>query len=66
VSTASTPAAPATAAAAGSAVKSATSVHTGEPWAGSRPLVIGALLFGAGLVGAGAWARRRQTRVPAA
>ena len=51
--------APATAAA-GSPVQGATSVNTGEPWAGSGPYVAVATALGAGLAGAGLWLRRRR------
>ena len=51
--------APATAAA-GSAVPGATSVHTGEPWAGSGPLTAAVAALGAGLLGAGVWRWRRR------
>ena len=55
------PPAPATAAA-GSQVPGATSVHTGEPWAGSGPLTAGIAALGACMVGAGVWIwRRRRT-----
>jgi hypothetical protein len=53
------PSAPATAPA-GSQVQGATSVHTGEPWAGSEPLVMAAVILGSGLFGTGVWRWRRR------
>jgi hypothetical protein len=53
------PPAPATAAA-GSAVQGATTVNTGEPWAGSGPFVAAVAALGAGMLGAGFWLRRRR------
>jgi hypothetical protein len=41
-------------------VPSATVVHTGEPWAGSRPLLAGAAGAGLGLLGLGLVRRRRH------
>ena len=61
--TTSPPPAPATAAA-GSQVQGATSVHTGEPWAGSGPLTAGVGAVGVGLLGAGVW-RWRKRRISA-
>ncbi len=40
-------------------VTGATTVHTGEPWAGSRPLVVGAGAAGLGILGLGLLRRRR-------
>jgi len=57
------PPAPATAPA-GSAVQGATSVNTGEPWAGSAPFAAAVAALGAGLLGAGVW-RWRRRRNPA-
>jgi hypothetical protein len=44
-------------------VANATAVHTGEPWAGSRPLVAGLIAAGTVLFGLGALRRRNQRRV---
>jgi hypothetical protein len=44
------------------AVAGATTVHTGEPFAGSRSLVVGATLAGLGLLGLGELSRRRARR----
>jgi hypothetical protein len=41
------------------AVTGATTVHTGEPWAGSRPFVIAMVAFGISLMGLGYFERRR-------
>lgn len=41
------------------AVAGATSVHTGEPWAGSQPYVLAIVLFGLSLMGLGFYERRR-------
>jgi hypothetical protein len=41
------------------AVAGATTVHTGEPWAGSKPLVVGLIAFGLSLMGLGYFERRR-------
>ena len=41
-------------------VQGATTVHTGEPWAGSGPLATAIGAFGVGLVGLGEITRRRQ------
>ena len=49
---------PATAAA-GSSVPTATTVHTGMPWAGSLPYVVGTAAVGSLLVGTGLFRRRR-------
>jgi hypothetical protein len=47
-------------AAAGSVVPNATTVHTGEPWAGSGPYLLGTAGMGALLTGAGLFWRRRM------
>jgi hypothetical protein len=41
------------------AVAGATTVHTGEPWAGSKPFVVGLIAFGLSLMGLGYFERRR-------
>jgi uncharacterized repeat protein (TIGR01451 family)/fimbrial isopeptide formation D2 family protein len=43
-------------------VPGATTVHTGEPWAGSRPYEVAVIVMGAGLMGLGMVLRRRQRR----
>jgi uncharacterized repeat protein (TIGR01451 family) len=49
------------------AINGATTVHTGEPWAGSTPYVLTALAFGISLLSLGAVVRRRRAgRVPTA
>jgi hypothetical protein len=48
-----------TAATAPVAVTGATTVHTGEPWAGSRPFEIALVAFGISLMGLGFFERRR-------
>jgi hypothetical protein len=58
------PAPPPSTAAAGSAVQGATSVNTGEPWAGSGPVAAAVAALGASLLGAGIW-RWRRRRAPA-
>lgn len=40
-------------------ITGATTVHTGEPWAGSRPYVIAVIAFGLSLMGVGFFERRR-------
>jgi len=50
----------------GVAIKGASSVHTGEPWAGSSPYVLAVLAFGLSLLGLGAVRRRRATKAPTA
>jgi len=40
-------------------VTGATTVHTGEPWAGSKPFVIVLIAFGLSLMGLGYFQRRR-------
>lgn len=47
-------------AAAGSSVPTATTVHTGLPWAGSTPYVLGVAALGAAMVGTGLFWRRRR------
>jgi len=42
------------------AVNGATTVHTGLPWAGSKPYALGALTAGGALFGAGLLMRRRR------
>lgn len=55
------PTSPSTAAA-GSNVQSATTVHTGEPWAGSTPFELALSTLGAAMIGTGlVWRRRRAT-----
>jgi len=54
------PAAPAS-----SPVQGATTVTTGEPWAGSDPYVYAALASGTILFGGGLWSRRRRRVAPA-
>jgi hypothetical protein len=41
------------------AISGATTVHTGEPWAGSKPYVIAVVAFGLALMGFGFFERRR-------
>lgn len=41
------------------AITGATTVHTGEPWAGSRPYVMAVIAFGLSLIGLGFFERRR-------
>jgi hypothetical protein len=41
------------------AITGATTVHTGEPWAGSRPYVVAVVAFGLSLMGLGFFERRR-------
>lgn len=43
-----------------STIDGATTVHTGEPWAGSRPAEMAVLLLGLGLVSVGEVRRRRR------
>jgi uncharacterized repeat protein (TIGR01451 family) len=43
-------------------IADATSVHTGEPWAGSGPYVLGLFAFGLALIGFGQSRRRRSAR----
>ena len=43
-----------------SPIPAATTPHTGEPFAGSMPFELAALLAGLGLLGAGEWLRRRK------
>jgi uncharacterized repeat protein (TIGR01451 family) len=50
----------------GGAIKNATTVHTGEPWAGSTPYVLAVLGFGLSLLGFGASRRRRSAKAPTA
>jgi len=40
-------------------ISGATTVHTGEPWAGSKPFVIVLIAFGLSLMGLGYFQRRR-------
>jgi hypothetical protein len=40
-------------------VSGATTVHTGEPWAGSKPFVVVLVVFGLSLMGLGYLKRRR-------
>jgi hypothetical protein len=42
------------------AVTGASTVHTGEPWAGSKPFVIAMVAFGISLMGLGFFERRRM------
>jgi hypothetical protein len=42
------------------AISGATTVHTGEPWAGSRPYVLAVVAFGLSLMGLGFFERRRS------
>jgi hypothetical protein len=42
------------------AVTGATTVHTGEPWAGSKPFVAALIAFGLSLMGLGFFQRRRM------
>jgi MYXO-CTERM domain-containing protein len=58
-----------TAAATGAAptvIGGATTVHTGEPWAGSRPYVVVVFALGLSLLGLGEVRRRRALRTPRA
>ncbi|MGH9017556.1 MAG: hypothetical protein ACRDY1_07385 [Acidimicrobiales bacterium] len=49
------------------AIAGASTVHTGEPWAGSTPYVLAVLAFGLSLLGVGTVVRRRRAaRTPAA
>ena len=49
------------------AINGASTVHTGEPWAGSTPYVLAALAFGISLLSLGALVRRRRSaRIPTA
>jgi hypothetical protein len=41
------------------AISGATTVHTGEPWAGSKPYVVAVVAFGLSLMGLGFFERRR-------
>jgi len=41
-------------------IAGATTVHTGEPWAGSRPYVVAVVAFGFSLMGLGFFERRRM------
>ncbi len=54
--------APVTAPASDSAITGATTVHTGEPWAGSTPYVLAVLALGLSLLGLGQVRRRRAVR----
>jgi hypothetical protein len=54
--------APVTAAAKDAAITGATTVHTGEPWAGSTPYVLAVLALGLSLLGFGQVRRRRSVR----
>jgi hypothetical protein len=47
------------------AISGATTVHTGEPWAGSTPYVLLVLGFGLSLLGFGGIRRRRVAKVSA-
>ena len=47
-------------------IAGASSIHTGEPWAGSTPYVLVVLAFGFSLLGLGAVRRRRAARTPPA
>ena len=40
-------------------ISGATTVHTGEPWAGSKPFVVVLIAFGLSLMGLGYFQRRR-------
>ena len=42
------------------AVSGASTVHTGEPWAGSKPFVVALVAFGLSLMGLGYFERRRM------
>lgn len=46
------------------AISGATTVHTGEPWAGSKPYVIAVVAFGLALMGFGFFERRRAVVSP--
>jgi hypothetical protein len=46
------------------AISGATTVHTGEPWAGSRPFEIVLIAFGLSLMGLGFFQRRRLSLRP--
>ena len=48
---------------AGKPIAAATTVHTGEPWAGSGPLVVAITLVGLTMIGLGERLRRRQRRI---
>jgi len=48
------------------AIQGATTVHTGEPWAGSTPYVVTVGAFGLSLLGFGVVRRRRAARTPTA
>jgi uncharacterized repeat protein (TIGR01451 family) len=66
---AQTPTNPVTAAQTGAApttIDGATTVHTGEPWAGSTPYVAVVFAFGLSLLGLGEVRRRRTVRRPTA
>ena len=52
--------------AAAGVIEGATTVHTGEPFAGSTPYVLAVLAFGLSLLGLGAVRRRRAARTPTA
>ncbi len=63
VTSTTTTTSPVTAAATGgapAAIDGASTVHTGEPWAGSTPYVLAVLAFGISLLGLGAEMRRRR------
>ncbi len=45
-------------------IVAATTVHTGKPWAGSKPYVVGAMVFGGSLVAFGLRQRRRARSAP--
>lgn len=47
-------------------IPGATTVHTGEPWAGSTPYVLAVVAFGLSLLGFGVARRRRAVRTPTA
>jgi hypothetical protein len=49
-----------------SPIPAATTPHTGEPFAGSLPFELAALLAGLGLLGAGEWLRRRGKKTAGA
>ena len=48
------------------AISGATTVETGEPWAGSTPYVVAVFAAGLALLGCGELRRRRRSRVPTA
>jgi hypothetical protein len=50
----------------GGVITGASSVHTGEPWAGSTPYVLAVLAFGVSLLSLGQVRRRRAIRKPTA